>query len=79
VKLGDFLIFYLKPKRLGGIFKVASKIFESDRKIFNPAGVNNNEKFRRRFRVDPITVLKKSISFVELIKEMKFITNRRHW
>jgi len=79
VKLGDILVFYLKPKRLAGIFKVVSKSFESNKKIFTPAGVNQNEKFKHRFRVDPITVLNEPMSFIELIEKLKFIKNRRYW
>jgi predicted RNA-binding protein len=36
VKPGDLLVFYVKPKRIGGVLKATSESFESDEEIFAP-------------------------------------------
>jgi len=50
--VGDLLIFYVKPKKLAGIFKIASSPFKSEEKLFasdEPCG----ETYPHRVKIEP--------------------------
>ena len=79
VSKGDKLVFYIKPRRIGGIYEAAGDVFESEDRIFNSAGFEASEKFRMRIRLKPIVVLKNPITFVPLVKKMSFMHNKTYW
>ncbi len=74
VKPGDLLVFYVKPKRIGGIFKAVSKPFESDEEIFTPV---NGEIFPYRVRLKAVYVPMEPIDFEGLIPKLSFTKGRR--
>jgi len=69
-KIGDRLLFYVKPVRVGGIFEVASDPFQEDEEIFL-GGV-----FPHRVRLKPIIVSNKFLDFRPLINELRFIVRK---
>lgn len=79
VKSGDFFVFYVKPKKLAGIFRAASEPFESDEKIFSSAGFADEETFSNRVRLEPLIIPQAPIAFDKLIPKLKFITNKKKW
>jgi predicted RNA-binding protein len=78
VKIGDFLIFYVKPKRIGGVFVAVSNIFRSDERIFSSSGFPSDETFPNRIRLKPWLIPKKPIDFTPLIVKVSFI-KRKDW
>jgi len=79
VKSGDFFVFYVKPKKIEGIFRAVSEPFESDEKIFGSTGFAKEETFSNRVRLEPLIIPKVPIAFEKLIPKLKFITNKKRW
>lgn len=79
VKLDDTFVFYVKPKRLKGIFKVVSDPFFGKEKIFGTRGFAEEETFPYRVLLEPVLVLKKPVDFVQLIPVLTFIRNKKKW
>lgn len=79
VKVGDMLVFYVKPKRICGIFEVASKPYTSAERIFKSGGLSGRETFPHRIRLKPILVSKECLSFEPLIPKLEFIKNKEQW
>ena len=79
VKPGDALVFYVKPKRLAGIFKAISEPFRSDERIFSTTGFTEEETFPHRVKLEPMIIPEELMSFKELIPKLKFITNKERW
>jgi len=79
VEIGDFLIFYVKPLRIGGIFVAASEPFTSTEKVFSSEGFSEKEVFPYRVRLKPLIVPDKPVDFKPLIPKLKFITNKEMW
>lgn len=74
VKEKDQLVFYVKPKRIGGIFEVTSKMFKEENVIFK-GGL-----FPYRIKIRPVVIPKKFLEFQPLIHEMRFIASKkRKW
>lgn len=79
VEQGDFMAFYVKRSRIGGIFVVVSDPFVSDEKVFSSAGFAEKETFPHRVRVKPIIMPEELKEFRPLIPKLKFIPNRKRW
>jgi len=81
VKLGDELVFYVKPKRIGGIFKVVSNSYEDHKKIFSTKGFRggDRETFPFRIRLERLTVPEDFLPFEQLIPKLNFIANKEKW
>lgn len=79
VKPGDFLVFYVSPKRVSGIFKAISEPFVDDEAIFSAEGFSADERFSHRVRLEPIVIAKEFVNFSELIPKLEFIANKKRW
>lgn len=79
VKSGDYLVFYVMPKRIGGIFKAASEPFESSEKIFSWAEFGREEIFPHRIRLEPIDVPKEPVPIEALLSKISFTRGRKRW
>jgi predicted RNA-binding protein len=79
VKAGDHLVFYVTPKRIGGIFKAVSEKFESKEKIFSWADFGREEVFPHRVKLESVVVAKEPVSFDKLIGKLSFTKGLRHW
>ena len=79
VKLGDVLIFYVKPQMLAGVFKIISEPFESHEKIFSTSGFAVKEEFPHRVKLESLIVPKKPMIFKILVPKLKFILNKEKW
>ena len=79
VKRGDCLVFYVMPKRIGGIFEAASEPFESSEKIFNWTEFGRPEIFPYRVRLKPVRVPKEPVHVETLIGKLGFTKRRKRW
>ena len=79
VKPGDYLVFYVTPKRVGGIFRVVSEPFESREKVFSWADFGREEVFPFRVRLEPNIVAKEPVSFDKVVGKLSFTKGRRRW
>ena len=79
VKPGDYLIFYVMPKRIGGIFRVVSEPFESKEKIFSWADFGRAEVFPHRVKLEPNLIANQPVSVEKLIGKLSFTKGRKHW
>jgi predicted RNA-binding protein len=79
VEIGDTMVFYIRPVRIGGIFKAASEPFVSDEMVFPWRGPSEGETFPHRIRIRPVVVPREPLSFRPLIPMMSFITRKRAW
>ena len=79
VKAGDYLVFYVMPKRIGGVFKAVSKPFQSDDRLFSWGEFGRDEVFPYRVELEPTILPRKLLQFGELISKLKFITNKKMW
>jgi predicted RNA-binding protein len=79
VKPNDVLIFYVKQRKVFGIFRVITELFKSDERMFGTAGFAKEETFRNRISLEPKVVLKEPIDFRELVPKLKFITQKHKW
>jgi len=78
VKPGDLLIFYVAPKRIGGVFRVVSKPYIDREPIFFPVK-SRDEVFEYRVRIEPALLPKEPIDFKPLVKKLSFIKNKERW
>jgi predicted RNA-binding protein len=69
VKKGDFFVFYAKKRGLTGIFKVISKPFEDQKRLFKGA----DKVFPYRVKLESFILPKKIVRFEELARKLKFI------
>lgn len=79
VKKGDFLVFYVSPKRIGGIFRVVSEPFFDDSVLFSSEGFSGNERFPHRVKIEPVAIPKEFVEFDPLIPKLGFIVNKERW
>ena len=77
VKIGDDLIFYVKPKKIGGVLKAASESFESEKKIFRP--ITDESIFTNRITLKEVLVPKNPINVRKLVPKLSFIKNKEKW
>jgi predicted RNA-binding protein len=79
VKPSDKLVFYVTPKRIGGIFEATSETYESNEKIFSWADFGKEELFPNRVHLKPIVVVEQPIIADQLVKKMSFCRGQRCW
>jgi len=79
VKEGDYLIFYVIPGKVSGVFRAVSGPFESNEKIFSWADYGRPETFPYRVKVEPFILPKKPLEFREVIPKLGFIQNKVRW
>jgi len=79
VKRGDFLVFYVMPQRIMGVFKAASEPFESSERVFSCGEFGREEVFPHRVKLEPVIIAKEPLQFKDLIPKLKFITNKEKW
>jgi len=79
VKEGDILVFYVKPKRICGIFTVISKPYRSMEKIFKFSGRTGREIFPYRVKLKPLVIPDECLDFESLIPKLEFIKNKERW
>ncbi len=79
VEPGDVLVFYVKPKTIGGIFRANSEPFESDKTIFSSTGFSRKETFPNRVRLEKVVIPEKPIAFERLVPKLGFIANKKRW
>lgn len=75
---GDLLVFYVIPKRVGGVFKVVSEPYVDREPIFIPVR-SRDEVFEYRVKVEPVLLPKEPIDFTPLVERMSFIKNKKRW
>jgi predicted RNA-binding protein len=79
VRSGDYLVFYVTPKRIGGILKAVSEPFESKEKIFSWTDFGREETFPHRVKLEPTVVAKEPVSVDKLIGKLSFTRGSKHW
>ena len=76
---GDYLVFYVMPLRVAGIFRATSEGFESNKKIFRWGEFGKHEIFPHRVMLEPVILPEEPLQFRELIPKLRFITNKKMW
>jgi len=76
---GDLLVFYVRPKRIGGIFRAASRPFVDKKPVFSSEGFRAGELFPYRVRLEPVLVPPEPLPFEPLIPRLSFIKNKARW
>jgi predicted RNA-binding protein len=79
LKLGDLLVFYIIPKRIGGIFRAVTELFESNEKIFSWVDFGREELFPFRVKLESVVVAKEPISFDKIIGKLSFTKQHKPW
>jgi len=88
IEEGDRCLVYVISERSGtemvgsvivAEYKVVSKVFEDDHKIFQAPLTAPSEGFRLRIRLEPLKVFEKPISFKPLVPKLTFIKNKQRW
>jgi predicted RNA-binding protein len=79
VKPGDYLIFYIKGKTIGGVFEATSNPFIDSEKIFDTKGFIENERFPNRIRLKPLVVPDNPLKLEKVIHQLSFISNKETW
>lgn len=79
VKVGDYLVFYVIPKSIGGIFKVVSEPYESEEVIFSWTRYGRFEIFPLRVKIAPDLVPEVPLPFTELIEKLSFTRGLKRW
>ena len=78
-EINDILIFYVKTRKLAGIFKITSKPFESKKQVFVSKGFSNKENFSYRVRIEPLIVPRELKDFGILIPKLGWETKHGAW
>ena len=80
VRTRDYLIFYVTPQSIGGIFKAVSESFQSDETIFRWGEFGRHEVFPYRINIDPVFLPTERIRFTkELANKLEFITYKQKY
>jgi len=79
VRPGDYLVFYVMPKRIMGVFKAISKPFESRERIFPWRGAGGREVYPYRVRLEPVVLAERPLMFDELVPKLSFVKNKVRW
>jgi len=79
VQKGDFLVFYVSPKKITGAFKTVSEPFEERKKLFSNIGFDREENFPHRIKVAPLVIAKEPVKVDDLIQKLKFIITKKMW
>lgn len=79
VKPGDYLIFYIKGKMIGGVFEVTSNPFIDSEKIFDTKGLIENERFPNRVRLKHLIVPDNPLKLEKVIHQLGFVSNKETW
>lgn len=79
VRPGDFLVFYVIPKSVGGIFRAVSEPFESREKVFNWADFGREEVFPFRVKLEPVMVPDYLLPFERLVGKLSFTKGLKRW
>ena len=80
LRIGDFLVFYLKPSKIGGVFEVTSQMFNEDEPLFVSEGFDKKEIFSNRIRIKPFKIPGSPVEFKPLIPMLRFIKRKdRSW
>lgn len=79
VEIGDILVFYVKRKKIAGIFKTTSKSSKVQKKIFDTAGFPEEETFPYRIKLEPLVLIENPIPFEKLIPKLRFIIKKSQW
>jgi len=78
VKPGDLLVFYVIPKRIGGVFRAVLEPYVDREPIFFPVK-SRDEVFEYRVRIEPALLPKEPIDFTPLVEKLSFIKNKKRW
>ena len=78
VRPGGLLVFYVTPKRIGGVFRAVSEPYIDREPVFVPVK-SREEIFEYRVRVEPALLPKEPVDFTPLIERISFIKNKRYW
>ena len=79
VKPGDILIIYVKPKRIGGIFKVTSELYEDHVPIFSWAEYGRVEVFPLRVKLEPTIIPNRVMDIGHIIRNLSFAKGKTRW
>ena len=79
VRPGDYMVFYVAPKRVMGVFKAVSRVFESREKIFPWGGASGREVYPFRVRLEPVVLAERPLMFDELVPKLGFVKNKVRW
>ena len=79
VRPGDYLVFYVMPKRIMGVFKAVSKPFESRERVFPWRGAGGREVYPYRVKLEPVVLAERPLMFDELVPKLSFVKNKVRW
>jgi len=79
VRPGDYLVFYVMPKRIMGVFKAVSKPFESRERVFPWRGAGGREVYPYRVKLEPVVLAERPLMFNELVPKLSFVKNKVRW
>ncbi|MEM4521169.1 MAG: EVE domain-containing protein [Candidatus Bathyarchaeia archaeon] len=79
VRPGDLLVFYVIPKRIGGIFRAVSEPFESRERVFSCLEFGRDEIFPYRVKIEPSIIPKEPLPFEGVIERLSFTSKVRRW
>ena len=78
-KPGDFMIFYIKGKIIGGTFEVISDPFYDEKKVFDTRGHVENETFPFRVHLKPLILPHNHVKIEKIVDHVRFISNKEKW
>lgn len=73
VKKGDLIAFYILGKKIGGTFKINSKLYYDPNKIFK------NSIYPYRIKIQEEIKIKEKDFFTYFITKLSFIENKARW
>ena len=76
-KVGDRLVFYVKPLKIGGVFEATSDPYEDHELLFGEKGASDLYPFRIRLR--KVIIPEEALPFKQVIPKLEFIKNKRKW
>lgn len=79
-RINDILVFYVKPRKISGTFKIVSEPFASREKVFCPRRYSGEETFfPNRVKVETLCLPKVTVDFEELVPRLNFVKNKAEW
>ena len=79
VRPGDYLVFYVIPGRVCGVFRAVSEPFVSDEPVFSWTEFGRPEVFPYRVRVEPVVLPDEPLEFRSIVPRLRFIRNKVRW
>ncbi|RLG62496.1 hypothetical protein DRO21_07265, partial [archaeon] len=76
---GDYVILYVKPGKIAGVFKIVDGPYKDNKPIFRPHSSRHKERFPWRVRLVEVIVPREPKPIKSIVTKLTFVKNPENW